>query len=116
MDEGVVEGGEDTGNTENEFTWKYGGNSSVIFSLTSSSMLDGECGLHTLTSLGAEGDVLLRRARSLLGSHFELRLTGSLTVNALWTKNQVKSEKGCAKRRSLAVTKNACGPVSARPL
>lgn len=86
VDEGVVEGGEDTGNAEDELTCENGGVRQFISSLCAE-RCDGwtRGDWLTLADLRSEGDVLLRRARGLsLGRHVELDCwwTGSLTVNA----------------------------------
>lgn len=73
VDEGVVEGGEDTGNAEDEFTCENGGarqSRSVSRGMQCSQGLKNRL---TLADLRSERDVLLRRAHGLsLGRHVEI--------------------------------------------
>jgi hypothetical protein len=78
MDEGIVEGCEDAGNTENEFTCAARSQSAP------NSYTPSSCGLLTLADLRTERDILGRGALNLLlGSHPEESLM-ALSVKWRW--------------------------------
>lgn len=69
MDEGIVEGCEDTGNTEDEFTWWE-----LVFGLFNFFAHTRGIEKLTISDLRAEGDVLLGGTGDFLWRHvFDLR-------------------------------------------
>lgn len=63
MDEGIVEGGEDTGDTEDELA--------CAETVSLFRCLFDSTWAHTIADGGAQGDVLLGSTGDLLGGHFE---------------------------------------------
>ena len=80
VDEGVVEGGEDTSDAKDELTWRAGISHSRL-----SQPDRGDRGILTLADLGAQGDVLLGGLRRLLGGHFRVCLAvGDTEMRGEW--------------------------------
>lgn len=77
VDEGVVEGGEDTSNAEDELTCSGGYKLEKNLALAGSAIVAGSL---TLAGLGAEGDVLLGGTGGLLGGHVDDVLSVGLLV------------------------------------
>jgi hypothetical protein len=101
VDEGVVEGGEDTGNAKDELAcWDM-----VSASASSCDSCVAILAVLTLADLGTEGDVLLRSADGgFLGGHGD----------GIWTTGVVfsRSLESSTKRRSLKARDAArCGPA-----
>lgn len=79
VDEGVVEGGEDTGNAEDELACAKQKSVTLPFRLQ-----NVEFGVaHTIADGGAQGDVLLGSTDDLLGGHFEFGDFGLLSQLAV---------------------------------
>jgi hypothetical protein len=72
VNEGIVEGGEDAGNAENELACSM----RTLVSLMITKKRKKKSVQHTITGEGAEGDVLLGSGSLLRGSHCDCGVGG----------------------------------------
>ena len=109
VDEGVVEGGEDTGNAKDELAWD-------TLSVTESharARLHGFSSL-TLTGLRSQLDILLLRSRCLLGSHFLLLNERCVCCVANQTRPaKFEASKMWCRRKARRQARSELGPVRA---
>lgn len=84
VNEGVVEGGEDAGNAENELAC-----SMRTLVRNHDRNVEKQLVRHTVTGQGAEGDVLLGSGSLLGGSHCDCG--DGVVVDGIWRRRKVRS-------------------------
>ena len=108
MDESVVEGGEDTGNAENELACFM----RKLVSLMVTNLENIRLSEHTVTGKGAEGDVLLGSG-SLLGSHCDC--VDGVVVDGIWKRGDL-TQRQIEKQEKVGVCPRDCRSVIGRQI